>query len=65
MLVLSRKLGEAIVIADNIKLTVLEVKGSRVKLGFVAPVDTPIHRTEVYEEIECGLPEAFSEAALA
>ena len=41
MLVLSRKRGEAIVIADNITVTVLEVQGNRVKLGFVAPGRRP------------------------
>ena len=39
MLVLSRRVGESIVISDNITVTVLEVRGSRVKLGISAPVD--------------------------
>ena len=66
MLVLSRKCGEAIVIADNITVTVLEVQGSRVKLGFVAPGDAPIHRAEVYQKIEHCLPlGAYAEAAMA
>jgi carbon storage regulator len=66
MLVLSRKCGEAIVIADNITVTVLEVRGSRVKLGFVAPDDATIHRAEVYENIEHCLPAGcYAEAALA
>jgi carbon storage regulator len=51
MLVLSRKCGEAIVIAENIKVTVLEVKGGRARLGFDAPDDAPIHRSEVHEKI--------------
>jgi len=51
MLVLSRKCGEAIVIGDNIVVSVLEVKGGRVKLGFTAPSDAPIHRGEVYKRI--------------
>ena len=66
MLVLSRKCGEAIVIAGNITVTVLEVHGSRVKLGFAAPCDAPIHRAEVYEKIEHCLPAGtYAEAALA
>jgi len=68
MLVLSRKCGEAIIIAGNITVTVLEVQGSRVKLGFVAPCDAPIHRAEVYEKIGCCLPvgtHAEAELALA
>ena len=52
MLVLSRKCGKAIVIADNITVTVLDVQGGRVKLGLVAPTGAPIHRAEVYEKIE-------------
>ena len=51
MLVLSRKCGEAINIADNITVTVLEVQGGRVRLGFAAPGDTPIHRAEIHEKI--------------
>ena len=51
MLVLSRKCGEAINISDNITVTVLEVQGSRVKLGFAAPGDMPIHRAEIHEKI--------------
>ena len=66
MLVLSRKCGEAIVIADNIVVTVLEVRGGRVKLGFGAPGDAAIHRAEIYEKIEHCLPAgAYAEAALA
>jgi carbon storage regulator len=66
MLVLSRKCGEAIIIAGNIEVTVLEVKGNRVKLGFVAPGETRIHRTEIYEKIEhCRPVGAYAEAALA
>ena len=66
MLVLSRRCGEAIVISDNITITVLEVQGSRVKLGFVASSDAPIHRAEVHEKITRGLPAGgCAEAALA
>ncbi len=54
MLVLSRKCGERIVIGNDITVTVLEVRGDRVKLGFSAPVEVPIHRAEVHEKIEEG-----------
>ncbi len=65
MLVLSRKCGEAIVIADNITVTVLEVHGSRVKLGFAAPGGTPIHRAEIYATLmHCPPAGAYAEAAL-
>lgn len=66
MLVLSRKCRESIVVADNITITVLAVQGGRVKLGFVAPSEAPIHRAEVYEKIEHCLPASiYAEAALA
>jgi carbon storage regulator len=49
MLVLSRKVGEKILIGDNITVTVLEVRGDRIRLGLDAPPEVPIHRQEVYE----------------
>ena len=52
MLVLSRKLGESINIGDSITLTVIEVKGSRVRLGISAPAEVPVHREEVQSRIE-------------
>ncbi len=52
MLVLSRKQGEGIVIGDGVTVTVLEVHGGRVKLGFNAPLEVPIHREEVHRKIE-------------
>ena len=48
MLVLSRKLGETIVIGNGITVKVLAVDGDRVKLGVVAPAEVPVHREEVY-----------------
>jgi carbon storage regulator len=51
MLVLSRKLGQRIVIDDRITVVVLEVSGDRIKLGFEAPAEVPIHRSEVHERI--------------
>jgi carbon storage regulator len=52
MLVLSRKKNERIMIGDNIELTIVEVRGDRVKLGFVGPQDVPIHREEVFRRID-------------
>ena len=57
MLVLSRKRGERIVIDENITVTVLDVRGDRVKLGFVAPVATPIQREEIRQEIDGRQPD--------
>lgn len=51
MLILARKVGEAIIIADNIKVQVLENKGGLVKLGVDAPGEVAIHREEVYLRI--------------
>jgi carbon storage regulator len=52
MLVLSRKPNESIVIRDDIVITVIDVRGDKVRLGFDAPKDVPIHRQEVYEAIK-------------
>jgi carbon storage regulator len=51
MLVLSRKRDEKIVIGDRIVITVVEVRGDKVRLGIEAPSDVPVHRQEVYEAI--------------
>jgi carbon storage regulator len=52
MLVLSRKKDERIVIGGNIEVTVVEIRGDRVKLGFVGPQEVPIHREEVFRRLE-------------
>lgn len=51
MLVLSRKNNESIVINDDIVITIVEIRGDKVRLGIVAPKDVPVHRQEVYEAI--------------
>ena len=56
MLVLSRKRGEGIVIGDNVTVTILDVQGERVKLGFAAPAEVPIHREEIHRRMEGRLP---------
>lgn len=52
MLALSRKKGEAIVVNNDIELTVLEIKGDQVKIGISAPKTVPIYRKEVYLQIQ-------------
>ncbi len=52
MLVLTRKRDESIIIGDNIKITVVEVRGDQVKIGVDAPRAIPVHREEVYREIQ-------------
>jgi carbon storage regulator len=51
MLILTRKLGEKIAIGDDITITLVEIKGTQVKLGIEAPKNIEIHRQEVYERI--------------
>ncbi|QDU08460.1 hypothetical protein V202x_18290 [Gimesia aquarii] len=52
MLVLSRKKNEKIVIDENIIITIVEIRGDKVRLGIEAPRDVPIHRSEVYDAIQ-------------
>ena len=52
MLVLSRKKDEAIVVNNNIEITILEIKGDQVKIGITAPKSVPIYRKEVYLQIQ-------------
>lgn len=60
MLALSRKKGEAIVINNDIEITVLDVKGDQVKLGIAAPKEVPIYRKEVYIQIQESNKEAMT-----
>jgi carbon storage regulator len=52
MLVLSRKKNESIIINDNVTVTVIEIRGDKVRLGIEAPKDVTVHRREVYEAIQ-------------
>lgn len=52
MLILSRKSGESIVIDGRIKITIIRVEGEAVKVGIEAPAEVPVHRQEVYVEIQ-------------
>ena len=65
MLALSRKKNEALVINNNIEITVLEIKGEQVKLGISAPKDVPIYRKEVYVQIQEANQEAVSMEGLS
>lgn len=58
VLILSRKLNETIVIDGRITVTVMRVQGDVVKLGIAAPSDVPVHRQEIYEEIQKANREA-------
>lgn len=52
MLVLTRRVDESIMIGDDIRIVVVEVRGEQVKLGIDAPRHIPVHREEVYREIQ-------------
>lgn len=51
MLILTRRVGETLMIGDNVSVTVLGVKGNQVRLGINAPKDVAVHREEIYERI--------------
>lgn len=52
MLALSRKKGEALIINNDIEITILEIKGEQVKIGISAPKEVPVYRKEVYIQIQ-------------
>jgi carbon storage regulator len=61
MLILMRRTGESLYIGDNVKMTVLGVKGNQTRIGFDAPKSVQIHREEIYERMKRelqGEPEA-------
>ena len=61
MLILTRRTGEALMIGDNVSITVLGVKGNQVRLGIDAPKDVSVHREEIFKKIQDGSerPEDF------
>jgi carbon storage regulator len=59
MLILTRRCNESVKIGDEVTVTVLEVKGGQVRLGFTAPASVPVHREEVYERIKAQPPRAL------
>ena len=61
MLILTRHLGETIVIGDDIHISVLGAKGGQIRLGISAPKDTSVHRLEVYQRIQAEKKEGLEE----
>ena len=64
MLALTRKKGEALVLNNNIEVTILEVKGDQVKIGIQAPKDVSIYRKEIYLQIQKENEEAMSNVGI-
>lgn len=65
MLVLTRKTGQKLIIADNIEIVILETKGEAVKIGIKAPKNITIYREEIYEEIRKANEQANRNVLLA
>ena len=65
MLILSRKIGEELVIMDDIRIKVIDIQGGRVRLGFAAPPEVIIHREELLQKIRQNPPQAPVPAAPA
>lgn len=63
MLALSRKKNEALIVNNNVEITILEIKGDQVKIGITAPKEVPIYRKEVYLQIQNANQEAAADAA--
>lgn len=60
MLILTRRVGEAVVIGDDVTITVLAVRGSQVRIGVSAPKELTVHREEIYERIQREQPSSVS-----
>ncbi len=60
MLILTRKVGESILIGNDISITILSVRGNQVKLGVEAPKEVSVHREEIYQRIKQMKDEQYS-----
>jgi carbon storage regulator len=65
MLILSRSIGQRAIIAGNIHVIILDVRGGRVKLGFEGPAEVPIHREEVHKRTHRQQAEGFEQPQFA
>ena len=62
MLILTRRLGETLMIGDGVTVTVLGIKGNQVRIGVNAPRDVPVHREEIFERIKRERPDQANSA---
>ncbi|WP_225764055.1 carbon storage regulator CsrA [Stenotrophomonas sp. Marseille-Q4652] len=60
MLILTRRVGETLMIGDSVSVTVLGVKGNQVRIGITAPKDVAVHREEIFQRIQRGDESAAS-----
>ncbi len=63
MLVLTRRVGEEIIIAENVRVTVVSVEGGKVRLGIAAPASVPVYRKEILDRAARALPSHVVEVA--
>ena len=65
MLALTRRKGESVIIGDNVEVVVLSVMGEQVRLGIIAPKRIPVHRKEIYEQIQAENRQAKDTASVS